>query len=118
MNDRFGELTKKAEILELNFLQEMGIETIGKYPEVENHIDKMIDILVDKNEDLYTLDQFGFNRFIEFEAMCGELEDKTNAIDSAAGILSNIKRIVQGMRKSGIKTTLLSYIEDMETDLC
>ena len=106
MNNRFGELIKKAEILEINFLQEMGIETIGKYPEVENHIDKMIDILIEKNDDLR-----------DVEELEQDLEDKTNAIDSASCTLYKLKKVVESMRKSDMKTTLLSYIEDMEMDL-
>jgi polyhydroxyalkanoate synthesis regulator phasin len=112
MNNRFGELTKKAEILEINFLQEMGIETIGKYPEVENHIDKMIDILIEKNDDLQDISD------INVEELEQDLEDKTNAIDSASCTLYNLKKVVESMRKSDMKTTLLSYIEDMEMDLC
>ena len=112
MNNEFGELIKKAEILEINFLQEMGIETIGKYPEVENHIDKMIDILIEKNDDLQDISD------INVEELEQDLEDKTNAIDSASCTLYNLKKVVESMRKSDIKTTLLSYIEYMEMDLC
>ena len=112
MNNEFGELIKKAEILEINFLQEMGIETIGKYPEVENHIVKMIDILIEKNDDLQDISD------INVEELEQDLEDKTNAIDSASCTLYNLKKVVESMRKSDMKTTLLSYIEDMEMDLC
>lgn len=118
MNNKFGELTKKAEILEINFLQEMGVDPLFKYPEIEKHIDKLTDILIGENDDLYTLDDFGLNRFIEFEEMCGDLEDKNNAIDSASCTLGRMKKIVNSMKKSDLKTTLLSYIEDMEMDLC
>lgn len=114
MNNEFGELTKKAEILEINFLQEMGVETIGKYPEVENHIDKMIDILIEKNDDLADISEVD----VDVDELEQDLEDKTNAIDSASCTLYNLKKIVKSMRKSDIKTTLLSYIEDMEMDLC
>lgn len=112
MNDRLGELSKKAEILEINFLQEMGVETVGKYPEVENHIDKMIDILIGKNDDLQDISD------VDVEELEQDLEDKTNAIDSASCTLYNLKKVVNSMKKSGMKTTLLSYIEDMEMDLC
>lgn len=118
MNNQNGELTKKAETLEMDFLREMGVDTLGKYSEIENHIDKITDILIGENDDLYTLDDFGLNRFIEFEEMCGDLEDKDNAIDSASCTLLKMKKVVNSMRKSDLKTTLLSYIEDMETDLC
>ena len=118
MNNSAGELTKKAEMLEMNFLEKFGVNTLNVYSEVESHIEKMTDILIDKNDDLYTLEDFGLNRFLEFEEMRGDLEDKTNAIDSASSTLFNLKKIVQSMRKSDIKTTLMSYIEDMENDLC
>lgn len=117
MNNRNGELTKKAEMLEMDFLQEMGVDTLDKYVEVEKHIDKLHDILIGENDDLYNLDDFGLNR-IEFEEMCGDLKDKDNAIDSASCTLSNMKKVVNSMRKSDLKTTLLSYIERMEMDLC
>lgn len=52
MNNDKGELTKKAELLEIEFLQEMGVDTFGKYPDVEKHIDKITDILIGENEDL------------------------------------------------------------------
>lgn len=35
MNNDKGELTKKAEMLEMDFLREMGVDTFGKYPEIE-----------------------------------------------------------------------------------
>ena len=98
-----GEITKKAELLETYFLQEMGVDTLGKYIEIESHVDKMINILVDA---------------VDIEETEQELEDKTNAIDSASCTLSNMKKLVQRMRKSDLRTNLLSYIEDMETDLC
>ena len=52
MNNDKGELTKKAELLEIEFLQEMGVDTLGKYPDVEKHIDKITDVLIGENEDL------------------------------------------------------------------
>ena len=113
MNNRLGELSKKAEILEINFLQEMGVETVGKYPEVENHIDKMIDILIGKNDDLQDISDIP-----DVEELEQDLGDKTNAIDSASCTLYNLKKVVNSMKKSDMKTTLLSYIEDMEMDLC
>ena len=47
-----------------------------------------------------------------------EIEDKTNAIDSASANLSNLKRLVQSMKKSNMKTNLMDCIERMEMDLC
>ena len=114
MNNRNGELTKKAEMLEIDFLREMGVDVLNKYVEVENHIDKITDILIGENEDLSIADEYDFE---QIEKMEQEIEDKSNAIDSASYALACMKKIVNGMRKSDIKTTLISYIEDMEMDL-
>lgn len=113
MNNDEGELTKKAEILEINFLQEMGVDTLGKYPEIEKHIDKLTDILIGENDDLndeYTVE--------DCENMELELDDKESALFAVSGDLSDMKKFVSKMRKSDLKTTLLSYIENMETNLC
>lgn len=113
MNNDKDELTKKAEILETNFLQEMGVDTLGKYPEIEKHIDKLTDVLIGENDDLndeYTVE--------DCENMELELDDKSNAIDSASATLSDMKKLVNRMKTSETKTMLLSYIESMEMDLC
>lgn len=107
-----GEITKKAELLETNFLQEMGVDTLGKYNEIESHVNKMINTLVGEDAELTEIDA------VDIVEMEQDLEDKTNAIDSASCTLSNMKKLVQCMRKSDLRTNLLSYIEDMETDLC
>ena len=70
MNNDKGELTKKAELLEIEFLQEMGVDTLGKYPDVEKHIDKITDVLIGENEDV--------------EEMVLESEELSSAIDSAS----------------------------------
>ena len=111
MDNRAGELTKKAEMLEMNFLEKLGVNTLNVYSEVESHIEKITDILIGKNDNLIEMSSR------DLELMECDLEDKTNAIDSASCTLSNLKKIVQGMRKSDTKTTLLSYIEEMENDL-
>ena len=112
MNNDKGELTKKAELLETNFLQEMGVDTLYKYNEIESHVNKMIDVLVGEDAELTEIDA------VDIEEMEQEIEDKTNAIDSASCTLALMKKIVNSMKKSDLKTTLISYIEDMETDLC
>lgn len=112
MNNDKGELTKKAEILEMDFLREMGVDTFDKYSEIEKHIDKLNDILIGENDDLQEISES------ELEDIEQDLEDKSNAIDSANCTLARMKKVVNSMRKSDMKTTLLSYIEDMETDLC
>lgn len=113
MNNDKGELTKKAELLEIEFLQEMGVDTLGKYPDVEKHIDKITNILIGENDDLndeYTVE--------EVEEMEQELDDKSDAIGSASANLSDLKRLVQSMKKSNMKTNLMDCIERMEMDLC
>lgn len=107
-----GEITKKAELLETDFLREMGVDVLGKYNEIECHVNKMIDTLVGEDAELTEIDA---ESIYEMEQ---ELDDKTNAIDSASCTLANMKKIVNSMKKSDLKTTLISYIEDMETDLC
>ena len=114
MNNDKGELTKKAELLEIEFLQEMGVDTLGKYPDIEKHIDKIINILIDENDDL-SIDE---NDDLGIEEMEQDLEDKTNAIDSASANLSDLKRLVQSMKKSNMKINLMDCIERMEMDLC
>lgn len=113
MNNDKCELTKKAELLEIEFLQEMGVDTLGKYPDVEKHIDRITDVLIGENEDLndeYTVE--------EVEEMEQELDDKSDAIGSASANLSDLKRLVQSMKKSNMKTNLMDCIERMEMDLC
>lgn len=115
MNNKNGELTKKAEMLEMDFLKEMGVDTLGKYIEIENHIDKITDILIGENDDLNIVDGYGVE---DIEEMEQEIEDKSNAIGSASADLSEMKRFVESMRKSDMKTNLMDCIERMEIDLC
>jgi hypothetical protein len=115
MNNENGELTKKAEMLEMNFLREMGVDTFGKYPDVEKHIDKITDILIGENDDLSIADEYDAESIEEMEQ---EIEDKVDAIESASANLSDLKRLVQSMKKSDMKTNLMDCIERMEMDLC
>ena len=112
MNNDKGELTKKAELLEIEFLQEMGVDTLGKYPDVEKHIDKITNILIGENEDLndeYTVE--------DVEEMVLESEELSSAIDSASYDLEKMKKVVDRIEDSDLKITLLSCIQDMESDL-
>lgn len=112
MNNDKGELTKKAELLEIEFLQEMGVDTLGKYPDVEKHIDKITDVLIGENEDLndeYTVE--------DVEEMVLESEELSSAIDSASYDLEKMKKVVDRIEDSDLKITLLSCIQDMESDL-
>ena len=112
MNNDKGELTKKAELLEIEFLQEMGVDTLGKYPDVEKHIDRITDVLIGENEDLndeYTVE--------DVEEMVLESEELSSAIDSASYDLGKMKKVVDRIEDSDLKITLLSCIQDMESDL-
>ena len=112
MNNDKGELTKKAELLEIEFLQEMGVDTLGKYPDVEKHIDKITDVLIGENEDLndeYTVE--------DVEEMVLESEELSSAIDSATYDLEKMKKVVDRIEDSDLKITLLSCPQDMESDL-
>ena len=112
MNNDKGELTKKAELLEIEFLQEMGVDTLGKYLDVEKHIDKITDVLIGENEDLndeYTVE--------DVEEMVLESEELSSAIDSASYDLEKMKKVVDRIEDSDLKITLLSCIQDMESDL-
>ena len=112
MNNDKGELTKKAELLEIEFLQEMGVDTLGKYPDVEKHIDKITDVLIGENEDLndeYTVE--------DVEEMVLESEELSSAIDSASYDLEKMKKVVDRIEDYDLKITLLSCIQDMESDL-
>ena len=106
-----GQITHEIEMITMDFLRKQGINP--DYNEVENYVDE---ILAKYRNNVITLDELGIS-YVQFEEMCGDLDDKANAIDCACSTLANMKRIVNGMRKSDMKTTLLSYIEDMETDL-
>ena len=112
MNNDNGELTKKAEMFEMDFLREMGVDTLGKYPDVEKHIDKITDVLIGENEDLndeYTVE--------DVEEMVLESEELSSAIDSASYDLEKMKKVVDRIEDSDLKITLLSCIQDMESDL-
>lgn len=115
MNNENGEFTKKAEMLEMDFLQKMGVNTVGIYPEIETHIDKITNIIIGENDDFSI---FGKYDSVSIAKMEEEIEDKSDAIESASANLSDLKRLVQSMRKSDMKTNLMDCIERMETDLC
>ena len=111
MDEKEGEKIHKLEMLEMDFLRKNGINP--DYNEVENHIEKLSETCM---EDVLTLDDLGIS-YIQYEEMVSDLEDKCNAIDSVSSTLYDMKRFVESMRKSEIRTTLLSYIEDMEMDV-
>lgn len=112
MNNDKGELTKKAELLEIEFLQEMGVDTLGKYPDVEKHIDKITDVLIGENEDLN--DEYAVE---DVEEMVLEIEELSSAIDYATRDLGKMKKVIDKIEDSDLKITLLSCVQDMESDL-
>ena len=111
MIETLGEITKKAELLETNFLQEMGVDTLGKYPEIESHISKMIDTLVGEDAELVEVDE---SYVAEIEA---DLDDKENALFAIGCDLSDMKKVIDKMQESELKTILLSYIKNMMNNL-
>ena len=109
-NEEMGEFLHKAEMLEMDFLRENGLNP--DYIEVEKHIEKIIDMFekqFDRNLEMNS---------DEIEDVLLDLEDKKDAIESASDNLSNLKRLVKSMRKSDMKTNLMDCIERMELDLC
>ena len=109
-NEEMGEFLHKTEMLEMDFLRENGVKP--DYIEVEKHIENIMDMFKK---------QFGQNLEMnpdEIEDVLQDLEDKENAIESASANLSDLKRMVQSMKKSDMKTNLMDCIERMELDLC
>ena len=111
-SEKMGEKIHKLEMLEMDFLRKNGINP--NYNEVENHIEKLFKTCM---EDVLTLDDLGI-RYIEYEEMVSDLEDKCNAIDSASANLSDLNRFVKSMRKSELRTNIMDCIERMKLDLC
>ena len=109
-NDEMGEFTHKAEMLEMDFLRENGAKP--DYIEVEKHIEKITDMFEKQFERNLEMNPD------EIEDVLQDLEDKKDAIESASANLSDLKRLVQSMKKSDMKTNLMDCIERMELDLC
>ena len=53
----------------------------------------------------------------EIEDVVQDLEDKRDAIESVRANLSDLKILVQSMRKSDLRTNLMDCVERMELDL-
>ena len=109
-NKEMGEFLHKAEMLEMDFLRENGLNP--DYIEVEKHIEKITDMFEKQFERNLEMN------FDEIEDVLLDLEDKKDAIESASANLSDLKRLVQSMKKSDMKTNLMDCIERMELDLC
>ena len=109
-NKEMGEFLHKAEMLEMDFLRENGAKP--DYIEVEKHIEKITDMFEKQFERNLEMNSD------EIEDVLLDLEDKKDAIESASANLSDLKRLVQSMKKSDMKTNLMDCIERMELDLC
>lgn len=109
-NKEMGEFLHKAEMLEMDFLRENGLNP--DYIEVEKHIEKITDMFEKQFERNLEMNSD------EIEDVLLDLEDKKDAIESASANLSDLKRLVQSMKKSDMKTNLMDCIERMELDLC
>ena len=109
-NEEMGEFLHKAEMLEIDFLKENGVKP--DYIEVEKHIEKIIDMFEKQFDQNLEMNPD------EIEDVLLDLEDKKDAIESASANLSDLKRLVQSMKKSDMKTNLMDCIERMELDLC
>ena len=109
-NKEMGEFLHKAEMLEMDFLRENGLNP--DYIEVEKHIEKITDMFEKQFERNLEMNPD------EIEDVLLDLEDKKDAIESASVNLSDLKRLVQSMKKSDMKTNLMDCIERMELDLC
>lgn len=109
-NKEMGEFLHKAEMLEMDFLRENGVNP--DYIEVEKHIEKITDMFEKQFERNLEMNSD------EIEDVLLDLEDKKDAIESASANLSDLKRLVQSMKKSDMKTNLMDCIERMELDLC
>lgn len=108
--EKMGELLHKTEMLEMDFLRENGVKP--DYVEVEKHIENIMDMFEKQFERNLEMNPD------EIEDVLQDLEDKENAIESASANLSDLKRLVQSMKKSDMKTNLMDCIERMELDLC
>lgn len=111
MNEEMGELLHKAEILEMDFLRENGANP--NYNDVENHIGKIVGMFEEEFEQNLEMNP------AEIESALQELDDKVDAIESASANLSDMKRLVQSIKKSAMKEKIImDCIERMEIDLC
>ena len=109
-NEEMGKFIHKAEMLEMDFLKENGVKP--DYVEVEKHIEKITDMFEKQLERNLEMNPD------EIEDVLQDLEDKRDAIESVSANLSDLKRLVQSMKKSDMKTNLMDCIERMELDLC
>ena len=110
MTEEMGELLHKTEMLEMDFLRENGVNP--NYNDVENHIGKIVGMFEKQFEQNLEMNP------AEIESALQDLEDKVDAIESASANLSDMKRLVQSMKKSAMRDSLMDCIERMEMDLC
>lgn len=110
MTEEMGELLHKAEMFEMDFLRENGVNP--NYNDAENHIGKIFGMFEKQFEQNLEMNPD------EIENALQDLDDKVDAIESASANLSDMKRLVQSMKKSAMKDSLMDCIERMEMDLC
>ena len=110
ISEEIDKLLHKAEMLEMDFLKKNGVKP--DYIEVEIHIEKITDMFEKQFERNLEMNPD------EIEDALRDLEDKRDAIESASANLSDLKRLVQSMKKSDMKTNLMDCVERMELDLC
>lgn len=120
MSKVWGKIIHRAEQLEMDFLRKMGVDTLFIYPEVENHLETLSDIILEgecvqdeEENELYVL----------------ELEEKVNdmseGINEAYHVLQRMRKYLKSENKKsilfglddGLKETLLSCIDEVEEDL-
>lgn len=109
----FGEKLHKLEMLEMDFLKKMGVDTAFVYSDVENHVDKFYAEAIDG---FTTLEDLGTS-YNEYEETLGNLERLTDKVDCAINTLFRMKKLIETMRKSPMKETLLAYLNDVFEDL-
>lgn len=93
----------------IKLLQSFAEETNQDYLTIQKYQQLIVDFVNNHNE-------------IDFEGTIydleGDLEDKQNAIASLEANLSELSKLVSGMRKSPIKEAIQDVIARMELDIC
>lgn len=93
----------------IKLLQSFAEETNQDYLTIQKYQQLIVDFVNNHNDK-------------DFEAVIydleGDLEDKQNAIASLEANLSELSKLVSGMRKSPIKEAIQDIIDRMELDIC
>ena len=107
----FGACLHKAELVEKEFLDGLGVDTTLLYPEIETHVESLSDIF-DYDKDETTLNDLDIS-YVEFE----EIRSKAENLDAVCDTLSDMKRFAMNMGESKNKKILLSYFEKLDRDI-